>query len=450
VFARIGLVFALLPAAFAQNGGGAGAPSVVPETWNLYYQATSIGMTHGGFPALYTGPLSLSNYTEHEVSLTSTIFLGFRWKGVEFYADPELAGGRGFSNVNGLANQVNGELPRIDTATPKPYIARAYATYSFGFGDATETVENGPNQLAGLVPKTRYTVSIGKFSITDFFDDNRYSHDPRTQFMGWAAMYNGAWDYPADTRGYTWGWVHEFYTHNWAFRYASAAMPRTANGPRFDRRIFVNRGDVYEVEHDHQIRGRKGAIRALAYQNRANSGTYAEAIRLGAATGTTPDITATRKNGTLKYGVGVSWDQEIADDVGVFGRLGWNDGKTQSFVFTAMDRLASAGVSVAGTRWHRKNDVAASLITFAGVSGVHAVYLSKGGLDFLIGDGALNYGPETVWESYYSFQASKWFWVGPDFQRIINPAYNRDRGPLWVESLRLHVVLNKDMFLKRP
>ncbi|HLH44074.1 MAG TPA: carbohydrate porin [Bryobacteraceae bacterium] len=455
MLALIGLLFPWLSPAFAQNADcapPAGAPAQPPasETWNLYYQATSIGMTHGSFPALYSGPRSLLNSPEAEVSLTSTVFLGFRWRGIEFYGNPELAGGRGFSDVNGLANSVNGELPRIDTATPKPYVARAYAAYSIGFGDETESVESGPNQLAGLIPKTRYTVSFGRFSITDFFDDNRFSHDPRTQFMGWAAMYNGAWDYPADTRGYTWGLVQEFYTPNWRFSAAGALMPRTANGPRFDRRIFVNQGTVYEIDHYHQIRGHKGAVRVLAYQNRAHAGNYAEAIKLGAATGAAPDVTATRKNGTLKYGAGVSWDQEISSDLGVFGRLGWNDGKTESFAFTAMDRLASAGISVAGSRWRRKNDVAASLITFGGVSGVHAVYLSKGGLDFLIGDGALNYGPETVWESYYSFQASKWFWIGPDVQRIVNPGYNRDRGPLWAESLRLHLELNRDMFVKRP
>src|SRR5579883_1946758 len=393
----------------------------IPERWNLYWQITAIPDFHGHFRSPYAGPYSLQNRNELDSSLTSTLFFGLRLTdSTQIYMVPE------------------------------PYIARAYMQQDFGWGDARESIESEANQLAGERPMDRYTLIIGRFSATDFFDDNRYSHDPRTQFMGWAAMYNGAWDYPADTRGYTWGLVQEFYTPNWRFSAAGALMPRTANGPRFDRRIFVNQGTVYEIDHYHQIRGHKGAVRVLAYQNRAHAGNYAEAIKLGAATGAAPDVTATRKNGTLKYGAGVSWDQEISSDLGVFGRLGWNDGKTESFAFTAMDRLASAGISVAGSRWRRKNDVAASLITFGGVSGVHAVYLSKGGLDFLIGDGALNYGPETVWESYYSFQASKWFWIGPDVQRIVNPGYNRDRGPLWAESLRLHLELNRDMFVKRP
>jgi hypothetical protein len=448
VLAWIALVLALYPAAFAQDSGAA-AQAAAPETWNLYYQATSIGMRHASFPALYSGPLSLIDTPEHDVSLTSTIYLGYRFKSVEFYLDPEIAGGRGFSNVDGLANSENGELPRIARATPTPYLARLFATYTFGFGDQTENVESGPNQLGGSVAKTRYSVSLGRFSVTDFFDDNQYSHDPRTQFIGWAAMYNGAWDYPADTRGYTWGWVHQLFWSNWTFRYGSAAMPRVANGPSLDRRIFVNRGDVYEVDHQHQWRGRKGTVRVLAYQNRARAGNYAEALRLSASTGAPPDVTATRKDGTLKYGAGISWDQEVATDAGIFGRLGWNDGKTESFAFTAMDRLASAGISVGGARWHRQHDTAATLLTFGGISGVHALYLSRGGLDFLIGDGRLNYGPETLWESYYNAQVTKWFWAGPDLQFVVNPAYNRDRGPLWIEALRLHIELGKETFQMR-
>ena len=189
--------------------------------------------------------------------------------------------------------------------------------------------------------------------MTDFFDNNRYTHDPRTQFMGWAIMYNGAWDYPADTRGYTWGWVHEFHTRNWSLRYASAAMPRVANGLRFDRRIFRDRGDVGEGEYRHLVRQHPGVVRLLVYANHANAGSYAEAIRQAEQTGEAPYVTATRRIGTLKYGVGVNMEQEMTKDIGVFGRLGWNDGKTESFAFTAIDRLATGGVSMTGNRWRR-------------------------------------------------------------------------------------------------
>jgi high affinity Mn2+ porin len=252
-------------------------------------------------------------------------------------------------------------------------------------------------------------------------------------------MYNGAWDYPADVRGYTWGWVHEFHTRRWSLRYASAAEPRTANGPRFDRRVLVDRGDTFEGEVDFAPHGHQGAIRLLHYENRARAGNYADAIRRAEATGTTPEITANRKPGTLKYGFGLSADQEIRKDFGIFGRLGWNDGKTESFVFTAIDRLAQGGVSVTGTRWRRPNDTVGSGVTMSGLSGVHATYLALGGLDFLIGDGKLRYGREIVWESYYSARIRPGVFVTFDLQRVFNPAYNQDRGPVWIEGLRIHI-----------
>ena len=410
-----------------------------PETWNAYFQATSVGQHHGTFPSPYEGPLSLVGRTEKDVSLTSTVFLGWRHHNTQVYFNPEVAGGRGFSATNGIANFTNGEITRVAATAPKPYIARLYITQDFGFGDQREMFASDANQLAGSRPATRYSITVGRFTLTDFFDNNRYSHDPRTQFMSWATMYNGAWDYAADTRGYTWGWVHEFHTPRWSVRYGSAAEPRTANGPHFDRRIFRNRADQFEGEVDYSLHGHLGAIRLLHYENRAQAGNYAEAIRLAGATGTTPDVTATRRVGTLKYGFGVSADQEIRQDIGVFGRLGWNDGKTESFAFTAIDRLASVGVSVKGTAWRRSDDTAASAFTINGLSGVHALYLALGGLDFLIGDGRLLYGLESIWESYYSAQVRPGVFATLDFQHLVNPAYNRDRGPVWIESLRLHL-----------
>jgi hypothetical protein len=279
--------------------------------------------------------------------------------------------------------------------------------------------------------------------VTDFFDNNRYSHDPRTQFLGWAVMYNGAWDYPADVRGYTWGWVHELHLRKWSFRYASAAMPRVANGLRFDRRLFRNRGDVFEGEYRYALRKHPGTIRALAYLNHANAGTYAEAIRLAELNGGTPVVTDTRRNGTLKYGFGLNLEQELTKDIGVFARLGWNDGKTESFAFTALDRLATGGVSITGQRWHRPFDTVATELTVGGISGVHALYLARGGNDFLIGDGRLQYGPEYISESYYSARLFPGFFVSFDLMHVSNPAYNQDRGPVWIPSIRLHVELGK-------
>jgi high affinity Mn2+ porin len=440
------LVCLSAPIALAQDG----APVAIDyERWNLFYQATSIGQYHGSFHALYSGPRSLSPYPEQDVSLTTTLFFGFRiTRNTQFYFDPEIAGGRGFSGVNGLANATNGELPRVASATPKPYIARLYVTHDFGFGSEKEEVESDENQLSGARPMTRYTILAGRFSITDFFDQNTFTHDPRSQFMGWAIMYNGAWDYPADTRGYTWGWVNEFHTRNWSLRYASAAMPKVANGSQFDRRLFRDRGDVFEGEVRYNLLSHPGVLRLLGYTNHYDGGSYGAALQLAAATNTTPDVTKTRQIGTLKYGFGINAEQELIKGLGVFMRLGWNDGKTESFAFTAMDRLATGGVSLSGERWKRAGDTAATELTMGGISAVHALYLSRGGLDFLLGDGRLNYAPEYVWESYYRARLFKSFFgtslfATLDAQHIENPAYNHDRGPLWAFSLRLHLEAGK-------
>jgi high affinity Mn2+ porin len=418
-------------------------PAVAPvENWNLYYQATSIGDYHGTFYAPYTGPLSLQNYPERDVSLTTTLFFAWRLEqNTVFVFDPEIAGGKGFSNVDGIANPPNGEIPRVASAEPKPYIARLLIQHDFGFGSEKEKVESDLNQLAGERPVTRYSIYAGRFTVTDYFDNNNYTHDPRTQFMAWGVMYNGAWDYPADTRGYTWGIVQEFNTRNWALRYGIAAEPKFANGSQFDRRLFRDHGQMWEAERRYSIGKHKGDVRWLGYANRAQAGNYAEALKLAAETGTTPSVIATRQPGTLKYGTGVSFDQEITPDFGFFTRLGWSDGKTESFAFTAIDRLASGGVSLKGTRWKRKDDVVATSLTAGGISGVHAEYLAHGGLDFLIGDGALAYAPEYVWETYYSARLFPGWFASVDLQHDTNLAYNHDRGPVWIASVRLHVEL---------
>ncbi len=417
------------------------------ERWNLFYQATSIGQSHGNFRSPYAGLNSLQNYPERNVSLTSTLFLGLRLTdNTQLYFDPEIAGGKGFSGVTGIANFPNGEMPRVATAAPKPYIARLYITHDFAFGSAKEGSVSGENQLAGERPATRYTVVVGRFTVSDFFDVNRYTHDPRTQFMGWGVMYNGAWDYPADTRGYTWGWVHEFHARRWSLRYGSTAEPKVANGLRFDRRLFRNRSDMFEGELRYRPGGHAGAVRFLSFLNHTTSGTYADALRVAGETKMVPDVVATRRIGTLKYGFGLNLEQEITKDVGAFARLGWNDGKTESFAFSTIDRLASGGISVTGARWKRPFDTAATALTVSGISRVHQAYLARGGLDFMIGDGYLRYGPEYVSETYYSARVVPGVFATLDLQHISNPAFNRDRGPVWILSLRLRLTVGKSAF----
>ena len=442
LYSQIGRLAALLWLAAGVRLCAQDAPD--PEKWNLYFQATSIAQHHGEVQSPYAGRFSLESHPESEASLTSTVFFGLRLgTGTQFYFDPEVAGGRAFSGTNGIADFPNGEMPRVAMATPKPYIARLYVTQDFGFGSEREAFGSEGNQLAGSRPMTRYSITVGRFTLTDFFDNNRYTHDPRTQFMGWGIMYNGAWDYPADTRGYTWGWVHELHTRQWSLRYASAAEPRVANGLRFDRRLLRDRGDVFEGEARVAPGGREGTVRALGYVNHTASGTYGDALQLAAATGTTPDVTATRRIGTVKYGFGLNLEQEIARDVGVFARLGWNDGKTESFAYAVIDRLLNAGVSVNGGRWKRPSDTVAAALTVTGLSAVHALYLARGGLDFMIGDGALRYGPEYTFESYYRARVFEGLSASLDVQHVSNPAYNRDRGPVWIGALRLQVEWGK-------
>jgi high affinity Mn2+ porin len=412
------------------------------ERWNLYYQATSIGDYHGTFHSPYEDATSLQDYAERDVSLTTTLFFTLRLEQNTFLIfNPEIAGGKGFSGVNGIADQPNGEIPRVASATPKPYLARYVIQHDFGFGPAKERQENDQNQLAGDRPVNRYSVYAGRFTITDYFDGNNYTHDPRAQFMAWGVMYNGAWDYPADTRGYTFGIVQEANTRNWSFRYGIVAEAKVANGQQFDRRLFRDHGQVWEAERRYAWRKKAGAIRVLGFDNREQGGNYAEALKLAAQTGTTPNVSLTDRVGTLKYGFGVSADQAITNDLGVFMRLGWNDGKTQSFAFTAIDRLASAGVSLKGTRWKRKEDVIATAFTAGGLSAVHREYLAAGGTDFLIGDGQLNYAPEYVWESYYSAKLFPGLFMTFDVQHDNNLAYNHARGPVMIYQIRLHLAL---------
>ena len=429
------VVFALAaPFARSQDNTPADTPD---ERWNLYWQATSIGQQHGSFPADYTGPLSLVNHPEHEASLTTTLFIGYRIEDDTIvYVDPEVAGGRGFSGVNGLANSPNGELPRVAGATPKPYLARAYIQHDFGFGKERESFESDDNQLAGTRPMVRYTIYAGRFSLTDFFDNNRYTHDPRSQFMGWAIMYNGAWDYPADTRGYTYGGVIELNQPGWALRYGAFAEPTFANGPHFDGHLPEALGQALELEERWSIRNRPGVVRLLSYLNSADMGLYQEATEHPGPNG--PDVTTTRGY-HLKYGFGVNAEQALTDDLGIFSRLGWNDGHTETWAYTEVDQTASIGLSLKGTRWKRPDDVIGLAGVVSGLSSEHREYLEAGGLGFELGDGRLSYSPEEVMEIYYDWRVVDHVFVTPDFQFVNNPGYNSDRGPVAIWGLRVHV-----------
>ncbi len=411
---------------------------VAPSTsWNLHGQVTVIDQGHGGFRAAYTGPNSLLPKRESDTSTTATLFLTIRaWRGAELVLVPEVAGGRGISGVTGVAGFPNGDIVRVSTPERKLYAARAFLRQTWGLGSEVEKVDGGPMQLAGERALSRLTLTAGKFAATDLFDDNAYSHDARTQFMNWSLMDGASWDYPADTRGYSWGLVLELNQPRWAVRVGSFMVPLEANGLALDHHVLQDRGDVAELELRHRFAGRTGKLRLLAYQNHARMGTYA--LALMDAGPQPPDVTATRRPGTLKYGFGVNVEQQLGDGIGGFARWGWDDGRTESWAFTEVDRTLSAGLQADGSLWGRSNDTAGVAWVSNGLARDHRDYLAAGGLGFIIGDGALDYGREGIAEGYYNLFVGNGITVAADFQRVTNPAYNRDRGPVSVVGVRLH------------
>ncbi|HLW64307.1 MAG TPA: carbohydrate porin [Gemmataceae bacterium] len=411
-----------------------------PEWLNAHTQTTMVAQRHLPFPAPYTGTNSLQPFEGGARSLTSTLFLDARmWESdhssVELIFNPEIAGGLGLSDTMGVAGFPNGEITRVGQLEPTPYVARLFGKFTFGLGGPREKVEDGPNQLPGERDIDRITVYLGKMAMTDIFDNNAYSHDPRSQMLNWSLMYNGAWDYPANVRGYDYGMAIEFNRKDWAFRWGIFGEPAEANGAAFDPRILNANGQAWELEERYLLFDHPGKIRLMAYLNHAHMGNYEDALL---QTGTPPDVTATRSY-RLKYGFVGNLEQEITRDLGFWMRGGWSDGHAESWAFTAIDDTIAAGFLLKGTRWRRPGDEVGLAYVFNFISAPHAAYLSAGGLDFIIGDGALNYGPEGILEVYYNLEILKGFEFTFDFQEVSNPAYNRDRGPVSIGAIRMHV-----------
>ena len=407
-----------------------------PRDWSLHVQSTYQVQTHGGFDALYEGAYSLQNRSETRGSFTTTFYAGRRlWKGGEAYVNVELIAGEGLSKVLGLAGPPNGETYRVDSTQLKANLARLFLRQTFDLGGARDRQEDDQNRLQGPVPSHRLVVTAGKFSGTDVFDDNAYAHDPRTQFNNWSLWANAAWDYPADTRGYTWGVAVEWIHGPWAARLGAFLEPREANGLEFDHDVAQAHGDVLEIAHRHALCERPGAVRVLAFWNHARMGVYRDAL---AAAPAAPDVVSTRAPGREKYGFGLNVEQEIAPNVGAFLRAGWNDGKTEAWAFTEVERTLTLGVSLAGALWKRPDDAFGVGVAWNGVNADHRDYLAAGGLGFMLGDGALNAGTENAIDVWYRFSPVRFFAVSAEVERFANPAFNRDRGPVTVWGLRLH------------
>lgn len=409
---------------------------------SFHIQATTVTQMHPALNSPYSGPNSMSSGYESRTSLTSTLFLGHRlWQGAGLYVDPELSALSGLSATHGIAAFPNGEIYRVDDPSPKLSISRLFISEVLGLGGSQNKLEDDQNQLLQTVDERRLTLVGGKFSLNDYLDGNAYAHDPRTQFLNWSLMDNGAWDYAADTRGYTWGVYLELHLEKWSFRWASVLVPKAANQLALDSRFLVVRGDNAEAEYRYQLAPEHaGKLRFLAYRNVAHMGSYSQAL---ANSSGQLDITQSETpENRVKYGFGLNVEQALGSDLGVFGRLGWDNGSTETWAFTEIDRSLSAGALLKGTSWGRGLDTLGAALIWSKLQADHANYLGAGGQGFILGDGALlHYGAEEIFETFYSCQALKEIAISGDYQFVENPGYNHDRGPVHVFSLRLHYEL---------
>lgn len=417
----------------------AGADTPDAETWNAKFQATYVWQDKRPFAAAYSGTNSLTPDREKSYSFTATAALGLRpWEGGELYFNPEVAQGVPLSGLTGLGGFTNGEIARSSGPILKLYRARLFLRQTWGQSGEREAVESDANQLAGSVAKRRWVLTAGNISVLDVFDGNAYGHDPRTQFLNWSLMTHGAYDFAADARGYTWGAALEWYHDDWVVRAGRFLQPKEPNQQALDARILRHYGDQIELEHAHMLGDQPGKLRLLAFRNRARMSRFQDALDLAARTGALPSIDDVRHSEQSKRGFGLNVEQAVSDDVGVFGRASWADGKTETYAFTEIDRSISGGVVVKGGAWGRAQDSAGFAMARNGLSKVRRDYLAAGGLGFFIGDGRLNYRPEVVLETFYSLNLTRQTWLTLDWQHIRNPAYNADRGRVNVASVRLH------------
>jgi high affinity Mn2+ porin len=413
--------------------------------WNRFWisgQANFIRQQHGDFPAAYSGPNSLSPYAEHATSRVLTLYTGFQiTKNLEILADVEEAGGGGLSNALGLAGFTNLDVVRNPSLSKAPYMAREMLHYTLPLSDESAEATRNPLSLASTLPVRRLEFRLGKMSTVDFFDVNSVGSDSHLQFMNWAVVNNGAYDYAADTRGYTYGLLIEYYDRNWVFRFGEFLMPTIANGITLDWDLARARGENWELELHHELFPRRTSVlRLLSFVNHANMGSYREAID-GYLSGQdpVPNIVEYREQGRVKYGFGVNVEQPLTSQWRAFGRLGWDNGSTESFAYTEVDRTAAIGSDLIGKLWHRPNDKIGAAFVANGISGDHASYLALGGLGFILGDGGLTYGLEKIFETYYTAHIWRGVFFAADWQHITDPGYNEVRGPVSVFSLRLHI-----------
>jgi hypothetical protein len=416
--------------------------------WWVSGQANIIFQAHPGFHADYQGPNSFRNGGEYKTSLVGTLYLGARLyhsthTNTEFFYHEESAGGRGLSQALGLAGFTNLDVVRNPNLGSAPYTARAELHETIGFGSAQEDItdERGPFSLATSAPVHRLEIRLGKLSTVDNFDLNGVGSDSHLQFSDWAVDNNAAYDYAADTRGYTYGALAEYHDKGWSVRYGLMLMPTVANGITLDWALRRARGEQAEEEWRHSwIQGRNGATRVLEYWNHAHMGVYREAVDAYLdGQDATPEITHHEHFGAVKYGFGLNTEQELTQYLRIFGRFGWNEGQHESFCYTEADQTFLAGGDYRGDQWGRTQDKVGLAFVTDAIKKDHQKYLALGGLGFLLGDGRLNYAREDIVEAYYNAHAWRGLYFAVQQFYIVHPGYNQDRGPVYVGGVRAHI-----------
>jgi len=416
---------------------------------SLHWQTTIIPQYHFNFNPPYTGKNSLLPSEPVATSFTSTLFFNYKAsKNTYFVFNPELAAGKALGvggGTTGVAGFPNGETYRVGNPKLNVFIARLYAEQRFALSKVKEAVEDDENQISENTHRDYVSFIVGKFSLTDFFDESTISHDPRTQFMNWSLMGSGGWDYPANTRGYTMGLVVQLKVKNLAVRYANVAMPTTANGPNLEWKGSDAMGQVVEfaIENFHLIKTTPNLNHSFHLgicSNRAFMGNYATSINTGLQNNLPPDITDSRQYGRTKNAFYITLDNNW-NKVHHFIKFSKNDGKNETYAFTEIDNSMATGLQFDGSLWKCKEDVIGIAFVENGLSDNHRTYLENGGYGFIIGDGKLNYDKEKILETYYSCRFNKHVAITADYQKVINPAYNKDRGSVDIVSLRLHTTL---------
>jgi len=415
-------------------------PHPANSRWWLSAQVNLISQWHGRFRSPYDGENSLRAAPEQALSRVWTIYTGVALpRRTELLFDVESAGGRGLSDALGLAGFTNLDVVRNPSLGAAPYVARAMVHTTIALGPDVIDATPGPLGFAARVPARRLEIRVGKLGLADFFDLNAAGSDSHLQFTNWTIDNNGAYDYAADTRGYTYAAIVEYVSPAWSLRFGEALMPTVANGITFDWNLSRSRAENLEVEL-HPAGGL--TLRLIGYANHANMGSYDEAIR-DFLTGRDPrpDIVAHRAPSRVKTGVGANLEYVVSRGVRLFGRTGWNEGRHESFAYTEVNDTGQAGGDLAGALWRRPQDRLGAAIVSNGLSAAHREYLALGGLGFLLGDGALRYGRENIVELYYTARLWRGASASAGAQRIDHPGYNRDRGPVVVGTARLHLEL---------